>query len=56
MSKKLKHTKKMEKRYKAVYMADDPKPRLSKDGFEGKEEAEKYIASQRCDACKQYWG
>ncbi len=45
----------MAKKYKAVYLPDDPKPRLSKSGFKSAEEAEKYIASQRCDACKIYW-
>lgn len=45
----------MAKKYKAIYLPDDSNPRPSKAGFESKEEAEKYIATQRCDACKMYW-
>jgi len=45
----------MVKKYKAIYLPDDPKPRESKGGFESIEEAEKYIITQRCDACKIYW-
>jgi len=46
----------MSKKYKAIYLPmDKGKENWSNDGFDSKEEAEKYTFDFRCDACKKYW-
>lgn len=46
----------MSKKYRAIYIPDEPERKdWSKDGFNSREEAEKYALGFRCNACKQYW-
>ena len=44
------------KKYRVIYIPDDSDKDFSKDGFNSKEEAKKYILQNFCDACKKYWG